>query len=132
MNKDNTLKSYAKLAKKRMASGYWDKVRNEINTYIKNNQTESPEKIKEMYSKRLMRELYFTDNYDKDAELYKKVCKLLNQNDYVLNPISQLIDHKEYDLLDASGKQTYIIKLTDKYNELRQRYEKEHKLYGIL
>ena len=131
---NNTLKDYAKLAKKRMASGYWGRVREEVNTYIENNQEESPEKIKEMYSKRLMRELYLTDTFDKDADLYKKVCKLLSQDGYVLNPISQLIDHAEFDRLDDIAKQTYLIKLTDKYNELRERYEKEKnsKIYGII
>ena len=133
-SKPTNLKDYAKLAKRRMASGYWDKVRGEIDEYIKNNQNENPERIREIYSKRLMREIYFNNAQSKDDELYRKVCRLLNQNSYVLNPISQLIDHNEYDRLDFNGRQTYIIKLTDKYNELRERYEreKEARVYNII
>ncbi len=120
-----SMKDYAKRAKRRMASGFWDKIRQERDEYIKNNSQENPQKIKEYYSKRLMREIYFSASQDEDEELYHKVCKLLNKNDYILNPISYLIDHKEYDKLDFYAQQAYLIKLADKYNRLRERYERE-------
>lgn len=129
-----SMKDYAKRAKRRMTSGFWDKVRKERDEYIRNNSQESPQKIKELYSKRLMREIYFANEQNEDEELYHKVCKILNKNDYILNPISYLIDHKEYDKLDFYAKQAYLIKLADKYNELRQRYEreKEDKICSII
>lgn len=125
MNNQVSIKSFAKKAKHRLISGFWDKIREEREEYIKNNSNENEQKIRELYAKRLMRDIYSDANNDKDTELYRKVCKLLSQNTFTLNPISQLIDHEEYDNLDISARQNYIIKLTDKYNEMRERYERE-------
>lgn len=124
-NKSLNLKDYAKMAKKRLSSGYWQQIRQERADYIKNNSTENVEKINRLYEKRLMREIYYSQTQDKDEELYRKVCRILDKDGYVINPISQLIDHGEYDNLDFASRQTYLIKLTDKYKELRERYDKE-------
>ena len=39
----------------------------------------------------------------------------------------QLIDHDEYDKLSDEAKKNYIYALTDRYNELKEKYEKEQK-----
>lgn len=124
-SKTLNLKDYARLAKKRMGSGYWEQIRQERADYIKNNSDENADKINHLYEKRLMREIYYTANQDKDEELYRKVCNILDKDGYVINPISQLIDHDEFDNMDFASRQTYLIKLTDKYKELRERYDKE-------
>ena len=116
-----SMKDYAKRAKRRMASGFWDKIRQERDEYIKNNSQENPQKIKEYYSKRLMREIYFSASQDEDEELYHKVCKLLNKNDYILNPISYLIDHKEYDKLDFYAKE--VLSKMNKSEISKKAYE---------
>ncbi len=117
------LKDYAKLAKKRLASGYWDKIRKERAEYI-NNSNEDVDKINEIYTKRLMREIYST-NQNSDEDLYQRVCHMLDSDACVLNPITQLIDHAEYDHLDFASQQAYLIKLADKYKEMRERYDRE-------
>ena len=126
-----SIKTFAKRAKHIMISGYWERVRNERDEYIRNNSSESAQKIIELYSRRLMREIYSSDNDTKDNEMYHKVCKLLRNNDFTLNPIGQLIDHNEYDRLNTAEKQNYIIKLTDKYNEMRERYEREKQYHSL-
>lgn len=123
-----SIKTFAKKAKHRLISGYWDKIRQEREAYIKNNSNESEQKIKDLYARRLMRDIYCDAQNEKDNELYRKVCKMLNQNAFAFNPISQLIDHKEYDNMDIEARQNYIIKLTDKYNEMRERYERERQM----
>ncbi len=125
MSKSVSIKMYAKRAKHRMTSGYWDKVRRERDEYIQNNPAEDAHKIIELYARRLMREIYADESDNKDNEIYLKVVKLLQSNTFTSNPIGQLIDHNEYDRLDRQGQQNYIIKLTDKYNEMRERYERE-------
>ena len=67
----------------------------------------------------------------KEDEFYKKVVKLLSENEYVLNPIMRLIDHDVYDGLSEVAKQNYIYELTDKYNEMKQRYEEEKKSKAV-
>lgn len=117
------LKDYAKLAKKRLASGYWNKIRQERADYI-NNSNEDVDKINEIYTKRLMREIYAASQ-NSDEELYSKVCHILDKDSCVINPITQLIDHAEYDKLDFPSQQAYLIKLADKYKEMRERYDRE-------
>ncbi len=65
---------------------------------------------------------------DSDQALYKKVCKLLEEEQIIINPINELIDKKYYDSLSLEGKQRYIFDLSDKYKEMKERYYKEHGL----
>jgi len=125
INKAKGMKDYAKLAKKRMASGFWDKIRQERAEYICNT-NEDADKINQIYTKRLMREIYATAS-ENDEELYHKICNILDKDAFVLNPITQLIDHSEYDRLDFEEQQAYLIKLADKYQVLRERYDREKK-----
>ena len=131
MSNQVSIKAYAKRAKRRMTSGYWDKVRKEREEYIQNNPAEDAHKIIELYARRLMREIYADERDNKDNEIYSKVVKLLKSNTFTLNPIGQLIDHNEFDRLDKQAQQNYIIKLTDKYNEMRERYEREKQYHTL-
>ncbi len=119
-----SIKNYAKKAKRRLGSGFWNEIRQERANCIKN-AFDNADHIREIYSKKLMHTLYVQQEDDADVVLYKKVCKLLSKDEFTLNPIGQLIDHKTYDKLSSENKQTYIIKLTDKYNEMRERFERE-------
>jgi len=123
-----SIKSFAKKAKHRLGSGFWNDIRIErANNML--NANENAQHIKELYAKRLMHALYFQNESAEDTQLYRKVCKLLSKEEFYINPIGQLIDHKTFDNLDDSSKQTYIIKLTDKYNEMRLRYERERQIH---
>lgn len=61
-----------------------------------------------------------------EQELYNKVCKLLGSDNIVINPIKELIDSKYYNTLSLEGKQRYIFDLSEKYKEMKARYEREH------
>ena len=63
---------------------------------------------------------------DKDQLLYKKVCRLLEEDRIIINPINELIDKKYYDTLSLEGKQRYILDLSDKYKQMKERYDREH------
>ena len=60
-----------------------------------------------------------------DQELYEKVCKILSSDKIIINPIKELIDNKYYNTLSLEGKQKYIFDLSEKYKEMKSRYEKE-------
>lgn len=68
---------------------------------------------------------------DRDQALYKKVCRLLEEERIIINPINELIDRKYYDTLSLEGKQRYIFDLSDKYKEMKDRYYKEHSLSRV-
>ena len=123
-------KTLAKQAKKRLGSGYWQQMKIERDLYFEQNNAQPCNivSLNEMFKRRIEREIRQQNEEDPDAELYKKVCKLLTENEFILNPISQLIDHNVYDRLDESGKQNYIFRLADKYRKLKDRFEKEKQL----
>jgi len=119
-----SIKNYAKKAKHRLGSGFWNEIREERASCIAN-ASDNAEHIKDIYSKKLMHTLYMQPESEEDALLYKKVCKLLTKDEFTSNPIGQLIDHKKFDRMNSENRQTYIIKLTEKYNEMRKRFERE-------
>ncbi len=61
-----------------------------------------------------------------DQELYERVCKMLSSDRIIINPIKELIDNKYYNSLSLEGKQKYIFDLSEKYKEMKSRYEREH------
>jgi len=63
-----------------------------------------------------------------EQELYEKVCRLLESDEVVINPIKELVDYKYYNTLTIEAKQKYIFDLSEKYKTLKLRYEKEHEM----
>lgn len=61
----------------------------------------------------------------KEQELYEKVCKLMEKEEIVINPIKELVDYKYYNSLSLEAKQKYIFDLSEKYKIMKLRYEKE-------
>lgn len=62
----------------------------------------------------------------KEQELYNKVCKILDRDEVVINPIQELVDTKYYNSLSLDAKQKYIFELSEKYKQMKERYELEH------
>ena len=61
----------------------------------------------------------------REQELYAKVCKLLERDEVVINPIKELVDYKYYNSLTLEAKQKYIFDLSESYKNMKLRYEKE-------
>jgi len=61
----------------------------------------------------------------REQELYERVCKLLEREDVVINPIQELVDRKYYNSLTLDAKQKYIFELSEKYKEMKIRYQTE-------
>ena len=62
----------------------------------------------------------------REQELYEKVCKILESEEVVINPIKELVDYKYYNSLSLEAKQKYIFDLSEQYKNMKIRYEKEH------
>lgn len=63
---------------------------------------------------------------EKEQNLYERVCRILDSNTIIINPIKELVDNKYYNTLSLEGKQKYIFDLSEKYKEMKTRYEREH------
>lgn len=68
---------------------------------------------------------------DKDQLLYKKVCQMLDEDRIIINPINELIDKKYYETLSLESKQRYILDLSDKYRQMKERYDRERNLSKV-
>ena len=58
-----------------------------------------------------------------DEKLYSKVKDVINSDSYT--PIADLIDINYYKSLNKEQKERYFFELSDKYSELKYRYERE-------
>ena len=65
-----------------------------------------------------------------EQELYKRVCKLLSSEEIIINPIQELVDRKYYNSLSLEAKQKYIFDLTEKYKQMKFRFEAEQAKYS--
>ena len=65
----------------------------------------------------------------REERLYMKVREILDRDENVTDPIGQLMDKKVYDSLDDATRQRYILELSSKFRELRERYYKEKTKY---
>lgn len=75
---------------------------------------------------------YMKTSYTKlDQELYGRVCKMLASDEIIINPIKELVDLKYYNTLSIEGKQKYIFDLSEKYKQMKTRYEREHQDYEM-
>ena len=130
MKEKSELKKRASLAKQRLKMGYWQTLLRERDDIIElNGNTERARVVAE----EVARNQFHRDNLislnseeaKEDEEFYKKVCKMLDEDDDPANPIGLLIDHSVYDNMDAMAKQKYVLYLSKKYREMRERYRVE-------
>ena len=130
MKEKSELKKRASLAKQRLKMGYWQTLLRERDDLIElNGNTERARVVAE----EVTRNQFHRDNLislnseeaKEDEEFYKKVCKMLDEDDDPANPIGLLIDHSVYDNMDAMAKQKYVLYLSKRYREMRERYRVE-------
>lgn len=125
------LRIKAKEARKRLRQGFWNDIIKERQAIIQNALEHGQDiKLVEEYCKRKIEEkIRNQNNPSKQSEediLYEKVCQLMETNEVLLNPLSKLIDHEVYDKMSDNAKQVYILKLSEQYIKLKQRYNNEH------
>ena len=125
------LKKRALIAKQRMRMGYWQSMSEEREKAL-------AQAGQGYVSRHLVRgnmhAKFERDNNivlggngaERDEALYQKVCLIMNSDEEVINPIGMLLEHEVYDTMDEIGKQRYILELSKKFRELRERYYLEH------
>lgn len=126
-----TLREYAREARKRMKSGFWQKMREEkeqaILVALENGQ--SIEAVEAQFKRKIQCAICAKEDEQQildDEAFYEKVCKVLESTDLLMSPLAKLIDHEIYDNLSERDKQNYILKLSDRFVQMKQRYAEEH------
>ena len=127
------IKKRALLAKQRMKLGYWQKMLEERDRMITETADSSKLNIASDLRKKeyeIVNKVALGDDFaQKEERMYGKVKEILMRDENVTNPIGQLVDKEEYEQLDEANKQRYILELSAKFRELRERYYKEKSKY---
>lgn len=125
----NELKKRALLAKQRMKMGYWEQMMKDREKLISEvGSTYEAQKLVSDYQRdKYNREYNITvsRSASQDEQLYEKVRVILDSEELVINPIARLIDKNEYDKMDNEAKQRYVLELSKKFRELKERYNRE-------
>lgn len=123
------LKRRAMLAKQRMKMGYWEKMQQDKQKLMeKGGDTfEAQKLVSDMQREKYQRDVSITISsaQSKEEELYKRVKTMLDGNEFVVNPIARLMDKTTYEGLSGEEKQRYVLELSKKFVELKERYNRE-------
>ena len=123
------IKRRALLAKQRLKMGYWQRMREEQGRVAE--ATNDSAVIRSARNARLRefeqqsRRALGDDFAERDERLYGKVRDMLDRDEDVSDPIGRLVDREVFDSLDDGNKQRYILELSAKFRELKERYYKE-------
>ena len=124
----STFKEYAKKAKHRMKSGFWEQAKQEIETekQVAATQGLNPRKVGEEQHRRLQQQIYDYENFCEEQEFYRKVEAILDSSETVLNPIMRLADQDYMETLSPTDKQAYISRIAARYRQAVERYKNLH------
>lgn len=125
MEGNKSLKQYAKEAKKRMKSSFWQdyksKVENDIEKVNENEQLKS--KVVEYYQTKVA--VTIKGVKTEDEAFYNKVKELLSTVGDVSDALGRLTDKEEFSKLSYEARQRYLLDLSTKYRKAKERYYKE-------
>lgn len=122
---EKSLKVYAKEAKKRLKSSFWQNYKNRIDNEISIALADgvSVSKVKEYYQTKATVTIRGIDS--NDEPFYLKVKELLNTYGEVSDALGRLTDKEYYETLSYDQKQRYNLELSNKYVKAKERYYKE-------
>lgn len=125
MNGNKSLKQYAKEAKKRLKSSFWQDYKSNIQTGIVKAEEDgtSKSRVVEYYQSKAAVTIRGVKTEDED--FYLKVKDLLLTVGDVSDAIGRLTDKDYFTTLSYDGKQRYLLELSNKYLKAKERFYKE-------
>ena len=128
MNEGKSLKQYAREAKKRLKSGFWQDYKRDLTEGMERAEKAgiSTSKVKEYYIERVSQNLRNTT--EEKEEFYLKVKKLLQEEGEVPNAIGRLTDVEYFKTLSYEEQQRYTLSLSEKYLQAVERFNREKAL----
>ena len=125
MQNDKSIKQYAKEAKKRLKSSFWQEYKNNVkNGVIKAEEDgTSPSKVVEYYQSKAS--VTVRGIKSEDEEFYLKVKELLLNVGEVSDAIGRLTDKEYFNTLTYEQKQRYTFEISSKYVKAKERFYRE-------
>ncbi len=65
-----------------------------------------------------------------DQAFYDKVKEIVNNDEYVLNPLQRLMDQDKMLKMDARAKERYLLETIEKYQKAKIMIENENRKYN--
>ena len=124
------LKKRAMLAKQRLKMGYWQKMLEERQKALgelgaSDENLQLVQSLQREQVKRDEQKALSAVRADEEELFYAKVRSILEEDENATNPIGRLIDRNRFEQLDENHKQLYILRLAEKFRQMRERYYRE-------
>ena len=122
---DKSLKEYAKDAKRRLKSSFWQDYKTKVNNEVTKAEKlgKSTSKVVEYYQSKVS--ITVKGVSADDEEFYLRVKNLLSTYGEVSDAIGRLTDKDYFNSLTYDQKQRYTLELSAKYIKAKERYYKE-------
>ena len=132
MDGEKTLKDYAKEAKKRLKSNFWQDYKSKVTLESERAEEigESKSKIVEYYQSKVAVSIRGVKS--EDEEFYKRVKALIDTYGDVSDALGRLTDKDYFNSLSYDGRQKYMLELSKKYRIAKERYYSELKFEKTL
>ncbi|MBR6737505.1 MAG: hypothetical protein IKL82_03985 [Clostridia bacterium] len=127
MSTNKTLRDYAKEAKARMKSSFWQDYKSNVKNSAEQAESdgESASKVIKYYQVKATETI--NGVLQSDEDFYKQVKKLLDTVGDVSDAIGRLTDKEYYKTLSYEQRGRYTLELSNKYLKAKERYYKEKK-----
>ena len=126
-NGQKSLKSYAKDAKKRLKSNFWQEYKQNLNkklSILENTSEGEKSRVYDYFQSKIASSVKGTTDNNAE-EFYLKVKNLLNTYGEVGDAIGRLTDKEYFNTLNYEQKQRYFLDLSQKYLKAKERYYRE-------
>ncbi|MBR3804483.1 MAG: hypothetical protein IKJ14_04000 [Clostridia bacterium] len=125
MDGKKSLKDYAKEAKKRLKSNFWQDYKSKVT--LESERAEeigtTKSKVVEYYQSKVAVSIRGVKSEDED--FYKRVKTLIEKCGDVSDALGRLTDKEKFNSLSYEGKQRYMLELSEKYRKAKERYYNE-------
>ena len=126
------LKEYARKAKERMKNGFWLDAKQSVEG--KKQQAKElgldTVKVVEEERRKTVRRIYDEQGYLEEQAFYSRVVEILESKDTVTNPLARLADTELMKDMSPAEKQTYLIKLSARFQKVVEQYNSSQKRFG--
>ena len=126
------LKEYAKKAKERMKNGFWSQAKQDVENKKQQAKMLGVDCVKlvEEERRKTVRRIYDEQGFLEEQIFYNQVVEILESKDTVTNPLARLADHELMEQMSPSERQTYLIKLSARFQKVVEQYNSSQKRFG--
>ena len=132
MDGNKSLKQYAKEAKKRLKSSFWQDYKCNVQSGIDKAEEEGTSKSKVVQYYQTKAKFTICGVKTEDEEFYQSVKRLLLTVGDVSDAIGRLTDKEKFNSLSYDARQRYLLELSNKYLKAKERFYKEIKFENTI